>query len=106
MSFTIKTVNAFEMRRRMCACEVPAANVGYRAFVAVYPPNPERSLERWIVRRFEVSSELVNEYFGQEVLREAELVEVNLMQEAEAVLATWGLDSSRLDAPWKCDYPL
>lgn len=106
MPFTLKTINAFEMTHRMAACEVTSKLSGYRAFVAVYPPDPERDREAWIVRRFEVPAELIEEYFPQEALANAEYLEVNSMQEAEDLLTSWGVDASLLDAPWNCDYPL
>jgi hypothetical protein len=104
MPFTTKTLNAFEMTGRLAACENTAKRPGSRAFIGVYPPSEKD--RRWLVRRFEIPVILVNQYFGEEDLEDSEMVWLDHLEEVEAQLDSWGVDSSTLDAPWKSDYPL
>lgn len=106
MPFLQKTVNAFEMTKREAACEILASLPDCKAFVAVYPPRPEEGYPQWFIRRFEVPADQTDEYLGEEDLRNSQLLYLNSIEEVESLLLKWGVDPSRLDAPWKCDYPL
>jgi hypothetical protein len=104
MPFTTQTLNAFDMTGRLAACEIDANGQGNRAFIGVYPPSKKDS--RWLVRRFEIPAALVAQYFGEEDLRQSEMIWLTTLEDVEALLASWCVDSSKLDAPWKSDYPL
>ncbi len=104
--FTQEVLNGFQMATRTAACELPAIRQGYRAFVGVYPPLPEKGVSQWRVRRFEIPEELVDQYFGEEQLVDSHLVQLDTLEQVEELLATWNLDSSELQAPWRSDYPL
>ena len=106
MPFLQKTLNAFEMTKREAACEIVALLQGCKAFVAIYPPRPEEGYPRWFVLRFEVRAEQLDEYLAEEDLRNSQLLYLNSIEEVESVPLQWGVDPSKLDAPWKCDYPL
>jgi hypothetical protein len=43
--------------------------------------------------------------FWEPDLVDSVFIRLATMQEVEALLAEWGLDSAAFDAPWKCDYP-
>ena len=104
--FTQEVLNGFQMATRTAACELPASRQGCRAFVGVYPPLPEKGVNHWRVRRFEIPTELVDQYFGEEQLINSQLVQMNTIEQVEELLATWNVDSAALQAPWKSDYPL
>ena len=104
MPFTTQTLNAFEMTGRLAACEIAAKRSENKAFIGVYPPSKNDG--RWLVRRFEIPSALVTQYFGEEDLQTSEMIWLTTVDDVEALLASWGVDSSKLDAPWKSDYPL
>lgn len=106
MPFSLKTLNAFEMTRRVAACEIPAKRKGHRAFVGIYPPLLEKNISKWRVRRFEIPSGLVNSSFGEEDLLDSQSVRVDTLEEVEDVLRSWAIATSLFDAPWKCDWPL
>lgn len=106
MPFDQKTLNAFEMTSREAASEVPATKADHRAFVAVYPPLVDKGVVQWRVRRFELPVNLLDQHFGEEDLVNSLFYKLESLEEVEGLLADWGVDPSRLDAPWKCDYPL
>jgi hypothetical protein len=106
MAFGIKTRNAFEMKHRDAACEIRATRPDHRAFVGVYPPLPEHNIEKWRVRKFEIPSCLVEASFGEDALVDSVSLRLGTLEEVEEALASWDIDSSLLDAPWKSDYPL
>ena len=106
MGFTQKTLNAFEMTARPAAAEIHATRPNHRAFVAVYPPASEESARKWRVRRFEIPNHLINEYVGEEDLLDSKFLTLKNIEDVEKLLNSWGFDSSSLDAPWKCEYPL
>lgn len=106
MPFNQKTLNAFEMTNREAACEIPATMPGHRAFVSVYPPMPDKDVHQWRVRRFELPLELVDEYPGEEDLKNSLFCKLENLSDVEDLLADWGVNPTQLDAPWKCDYPL
>lgn len=103
MTFTIKTINGFEMIQRDAALEIPATRLGHRAFVGVSPPDSKRKL--WLVRKFEIAEEIMETNFWEPDLAEYQLIRLSTMAEVEDLLAQWNLDSSKFDAPWKVDYP-
>lgn len=104
--FTQEVLNGFQMATRTAACEVPAIRPGCRAFVGVYPPLPEKRVNQWRVRRFEIPRELTEQYFGEEQLIDSQLVQLDTLEQVEELLASWKVDSAALQAPWKSDYPL
>lgn len=104
--FTQEVLNGFQMATRTAACEIPASHQGCRAFVGVYPPLPEKNVNQWRVRRFEIPKEFVDQYFGEEQLIDSQLVQLETVEQVEELLAAWNLDSAELQAPWKSDYPL
>jgi hypothetical protein len=106
MPFTQKTLNAFEMTCRMSACEVPAKYKGHRAFVGIYPPEPERQIRQWRITRFELPSDLIDRSFPQDAMIEWVSLHRDTLEEIEDILRSWGIASSIFDAPWKCDWPL
>jgi hypothetical protein len=118
MMFNQKTLNGFSMLNRMASLETPASHAGCRAFVSVVPPRPDKEIprveppfgikefEKWRVTRFEIPEQLVDGWFAQEQLINFQSIFVNTIEEVEALLAEWGLDSARFDAPWKNDWPL
>jgi hypothetical protein len=106
MPFTQKTLNAFEMTSRGAAAEIPATRESHRAFVSVYPPSRERRITQWRVRRFEILAKHINACVGEEELVDSQFIRLESLDQVEGLLSSWGIDSSRLDAPWKCDYPL
>lgn len=106
MAFTIKTLNAFEMTRRTAVCEITATRAGHRAFVGVYPPLLEKNIRQWRIKKFEIPQDLVNgnPYDGD--LVDLEFVSADSVEDVEGTLASWDVDSSQFDAPWKTDYPV
>src|SRR5437773_2529117 len=106
MAFTPQTLNAFEMNSRLEAVETPAKREFHKAFVGVYPPSREHRLQQWRVRRFEVPTKFLDVCVGEEELVDSQLVKLDSIDSVEALLNSWGIDSSTLDAPWKCNYPL
>jgi hypothetical protein len=106
MAFTLKTLNGFEMLRRAAAAEIPTSILGHRAFVGVYPPLPEKGIPKWRIRRFAIPEHLLDQYFAESDLVNSEFVRVDTLDDVESLLAKWGIDSTILDAPWKCDWPL
>ena len=106
MPFQPKTLNAFDMTHREAACEIPATKPNHRAFVAVYPPWPEKDVNQWRVRRFELPVDILDQDFGEEDLMSSLFYRLENLAEVEGLLNQWGVDPGRLDAPWKCDYPL
>jgi hypothetical protein len=90
----------------MAAVEIPATHAGQRAFVGVYPPLPKKGIDQWRVRRFEIPTDLVNEYVGEEQLRDSQFVYLETLQAVEDLLVKWELDGSAFEEPWKIDYPL
>lgn len=106
MAFTLQTLNAFEMTHRYATCEIKATRPSHRAFVAVYPPLPEKNIQQWRIKKFEIPEELVpkNPYDGD--LVDLQFVRADTLEEVERVLASWKVDSSLFDAPWKSDYPV
>jgi len=106
MPFDQKTLNAFEMTGREAACEVAATIAEHRAFVAVYPPLIDKGVTEWRVRRFELPVSLLDQNFAEEDLVNSLFYKLENLGEVEDLLADWGIDPKKLDAPWKCDYPL
>ncbi len=106
MPFNVKTKNAFEMTARPAAAELTSHQVGRKAFIAVYPPSPVGSGGPWRVRRFEIPESLTDKYPAEEDLIGSTLIALNNLEDVEQLLTSWEVDSSTLDAPWKCDYPL
>ena len=106
MGFTLQTLNAFEMTRRTAACEIAATRLDHRAFVAVYPPLPDKDVHKWRIRKFEIPRHILEEYFGEGDLVDSQLLRVDTLEEVEEVLSAWNIDPAMLDAPWKCAYPL
>ena|SRR5579863_3621007 len=106
MAFTIKTLNAFEMTHRTAACEITATRPEHRAFVGVYPPLPEKNIEKWRVRKFEIPQNLVETNFGENDLVDSQFLRLDTLEQVEEALASWNIDTSMLDAPWKSAYPL
>lgn len=104
MKMSRKSRNRLEMLRGEVACEQPAKYSGCRAFAAIYPPTGD-GIE-WTVLRIEIPEELVDKYFSAAEIVESWKAKVKSLDEAEALLQEWGVDTSRLDSPWKCDYPL
>ena len=115
--FTQEVRNGFEMTGRTAACEMPAKHAGCRRFVCIYPPRLDKDIPRvdspnslkmrlWHVRRFEIPEGLVDQYFGEEQLIDAESVELDTLEAVEALLADWGVESDMFRAPWRTDYPL
>lgn len=103
MTFTIKTINGFEMVQRGAAVEIPAIRSGHRAFVGVSPPNAKRNV--WLMRKLEIAEEIMETNFWEPDLAEYQPIRLNTMQEVEDLLALRNLDSSKFDAPRKVDYP-
>jgi hypothetical protein len=106
MAFTQKTLNGFEMTRRSAACEIPAKHPGNRAFVGAYPPLPDKNIQKWRVKRFELPEHLLEKYFGEEDLVDSEFLRLDTIEQVEEVLASWNIDTSVIDAPWHSAYPL
>ena len=94
------------MMARPAAPELPARQVGCKAFVAVYPPPLVDSHSTWRIRRFEISESLIDGYPAEENLIDSELMKLNTLADVERLLTSWGIECSTLDAPWKCNYPL
>lgn len=104
MAFTQKTLNGFEMIRREAACEIPCWRSGHRSFIGIYPPR--RGLERWLVRRFSIPENLIDQYPGEGDLVDSVKIDLSSLEEVEELLASWSIDAGLFDAPWKSDYPL
>ena len=104
MVFTQEVLNGFEMTARTAVAEIPAVRAGYRAFVAVYPPLPDKGVFQWRVRRFEVSEDLINSYFGEEQLIDSQLIQFETREQVESLLSAWQLEDVTFSAPWKTDY--
>ena len=104
MAFTLKTLNGFEMTHRSAMCEIKATRPGHRAFVGIYPPRP--TIPQWRVKKVEIPEDLVdkNPYDGD--LVDLQFIRLNTIEEVEQLLASWNVDSSQFDAPWKSDYPV
>lgn len=94
------------MTGREAACEVAASITSHRAFVAVYPPLIDKGVTHWRVRRFELPIHLLDQYFAEEDLIHSLFYKLENLEEVESLLADWRVDPERLDAPWKCEYPL
>lgn len=56
--------------------------------------------------KFEIPDALVDEIFGENDLGDSQFLTLESLEQVEGALATWNVDSSQLDAPWKSDYPL
>jgi hypothetical protein len=106
MTFSLKTLNAFDMTKRTAACEITAIRPGHRAFVGVYPPLPEKNIHKWRVRKFEIPEGLIEKNFGENDLVDSQFLRLNTLEEVEEALSAWNIDAAKLDAPWNCDYPL
>src|SRR5437867_12744541 len=106
IAFTKRTISVFEMTRRSAAVEIPATHPNHRAFVEVMPPLPENRIYAWRVRKFEIPEELMETNFSEDALVNSMFVRLKPIEEVEALIAAWGLDSAAFDAPWKVDYPL
>lgn len=106
MAFTQKTINAFEMLQRSAAVEISATRSGHRAFVGVCPPLPDKNIQNWRIRRFEIPDDLMEKNFAEADLINSEFIRLDTLEEVETLLAEWGLDTASFDAPWKVDYPL
>ena len=104
--FTQEVLNGFEMIRREATCEFAAIHSGCRAFAGVYPPLPDKGINQWRVRRFEIPEELVDQFFCEEQLIDSQFVHLDTLEEVERLLVSWGLDSAVFKAPWKNDWPL
>jgi hypothetical protein len=74
--------------------------------VGVCPPLPEKEIQKWRLRKFEIPEALIDKYFGEEDLVDSHFVRLDTLEEVESLMASWHIDCSLLDAPWKCDYPL
>ncbi|MFN7920622.1 MAG: hypothetical protein U0Q16_11030 [Bryobacteraceae bacterium] len=94
------------MTLRTAACEIAATRAGHRAFVAVYPPLPNKNIEKWRVRKFEIPGGILEQNFGEEDLVDSHFLRLDTLEQVEEALAAWNVDSAKLDAPWKSDYPL
>jgi hypothetical protein len=94
------------MTSRTAAAEIPANRESHKAFVAVYPPSREHRITQWRVRLFQIPLKFIDACVGEEELVDSQLVLLDDIEQVEALLSSWGIDSSTLDAPWKCDYPL
>ena len=115
MPLSVKAINSLKMLRQEIASEIPAEDLNRRAWVAVYPPLKQQLINvvpgRWrgdtyLVKKFEIPKELVDEYFGQDSVYNLQKEEATSIEEVEQILAQWGIDSSTLEAPWHSDYPL
>jgi hypothetical protein len=106
MPFSLRTLNAFEMTHRLSCCEIPPIRSEHRAFVGVYPPNPDRRTTTWTIKRFEIPARLVHEYFSEDDIVDSQVVKVNTLEGVEDVLRSWAITPTLFDAPWKCDWPL
>jgi hypothetical protein len=104
--FTQEVLNGFAMIKRPATREIPAVRQGFRAFVGVYPPSSRVPAHQWLVRRFEIPEGLVEEYFGEEVLLDSQMFDLQTLEEVEEILAKWHIDSAAFEAPWKNDWPL
>lgn len=94
------------MTCRSAACEIDAVRADYRAFVGVYPPDPKNGVNYWHVRKFEIPWELVDKNISEDDMADSEFVRLSTIQEVEELPEKWNVDSARLDAPWRSDYPL
>lgn len=103
---SIKARNRLEMLRGVVACEVPATRQGCRAFAAIFPPSGESDDSQWTARKIEIPEGLVDQYFGDSDITESRVIRTASLEEAENTLVSWGVDTSQLDAPWNCDFPL
>jgi hypothetical protein len=54
-----KARNQLEMVKTPIAAEIPASFPELRAWIAVYPPRVDRDLGEFVVRRFEVPKQLL-----------------------------------------------
>jgi hypothetical protein len=106
MAFSLKTRNAFEMTHRYATREIDATRHRHRAFIAVYPPMPDKGIQQWRVKKFEIPEEKMHTNPYDDDLVDLEFVHLNTIDEVEHLLATWNIDSSKFDAPWKSDYPV
>jgi hypothetical protein len=70
------------------------------------PPLPEKGIFAWRVRKFEILEELMDTNFGEDDLVDSVFIRLGTIEEVEALIAEWGLDSAAFRAPWKVDYPL
>ena len=86
MPFSLKTIDAFEMTRRMSACEIPAKHKGHRAFVGIYPPDTEHRQTQWRITRFELPSGLIDQSFPQEAMIDWQSLRRDTLEEIEDVL--------------------
>ncbi len=94
------------MIARIATVEIPATHVGHCAFVGVYPPLPDKHIQEWRVRKFEIPETLVDKYFGEQQLVDSQLVLLDTLEQVEELLTNWQLDSAAFEAPWKNNYPL
>jgi hypothetical protein len=106
VAFTLQTLNGFEMTQREATCEIKATRPGHRAFVAVYPPLPEKNVYQWRIKKFEIPEELVSKSPYDGDLVDLQFVHAETLEEIEQILVSWKIDSSQFDAAWKSDYPV
>ena len=106
MPLTLKIINQLEMAKTPVAIETVPSSSELRSWVAVYPKQPEKGLDYFELRSFEIRKELVDEYFGQEEVQNSRSQKVATIDEVEQVLQEWGVASEDLQVSWNCDYPL
>jgi hypothetical protein len=106
MPISIKSVNQLEMAKTPIAMEVDASSPELRSWVADYPKRPDKGIDLFEVRSFELKRDLVDKYFSQADVLNSRNQKVNTLDEVEDVLKRWGFESDGLVPPWRCDYPL
>ena len=106
MHLTKKMTNQLTMAKTPIAVETIATAPNLRSWVSVYPKIPEKGIDCFELRFFEIRKELVDEFFSQKDVLNSKSIKVKNLCEVEQVLRDWGVDLGSLNVPWKCDYPL
>ncbi|HWB59567.1 MAG TPA: hypothetical protein VG733_08745 [Chthoniobacteraceae bacterium] len=94
------------MAKTLVAVETTASDPNLRLWVSVHPKRPDKGIDYFLLRSFEIKKELVNEFFSQADVLNSKSIKVSSLGEVEQVLTEWGVDSGSLNVPWKCNYPL
>ena len=110
-TFKEKMRNRLIYNKSEIAIELESSSEGLRRWIAIYPrfEDPvDQSIpdHAFSILDFELSKDLVDEYFGEEDKVNQKRRYVNNEEELYSALALMGVNPEDFDAPWNCDYPL
>jgi hypothetical protein len=93
------------------AAEIQASDPERRSWVIVYPPNPAFKQQHFEIKRFEMSTDLMELANSSIQIDDSELVNfislsVNTLEEVSNILNDWHIPLESFNAPWRVDYPL